>query len=87
MEPKDQNYTTDQGEIRRWVVITQDILGDKEINAQDKILLAYISSFERYYASNASAAEFLGLSERIVERSKQKLTITRGKLSNATWTS
>jgi len=74
MEPTNQNYTTDQGEIRRWVVITQDILGDKEINAQDKILLAYISSFERYYASNASAAEFLGLSERIVERSKQKLT-------------
>lgn len=74
MESTNQNYQDEHGEIRRWVVITQEILGAKDINAQDKMLLAYISSFEQYYASNASAAEFLGMSERMVERSKQKLT-------------
>lgn len=62
------------GELRRYVVITHEILGSKELNPNDKLLLAYISSFEQYYASNASTAEFLGLSERMVERSKQKLT-------------
>lgn len=70
----DQNYQDDHGELRRWVVVTQEILGAKDINAQDKLLLAYISSFEQYFASNASVAEFLGLSERTVERSRQKLT-------------
>lgn len=74
MEPLNQNYQDPHGEPRRWVVITQNILGAKDINAQDKLLLAYISSYEQYYASNASAAEFLGLTERVVERSRQKLT-------------
>lgn len=74
MEPIDQNCQDNAGELRRWVVVTQEILGAKDINAQDKLLLAYISSFEQYFASNASAAEFLGLTERVVERSRQKLT-------------
>lgn len=74
MDTSDQNYQDNPGELRRWVVVTQEILGAKDINAQDKLLLAYISSFEQYFASNASAAEFLGLTERTVERSRQKLT-------------
>lgn len=62
------------GELRRYVVITQDLLGASDLNANEKLVLAYISSFDEFYASNASTGEFLGLSERIVERAKQKLT-------------
>lgn len=66
----DQN---NPGEYRHYIVLTENILGAKDINASDKMLLAYISAFEEYFASNASAAEFLGMSERSIERSKQKL--------------
>lgn len=62
-----------EGEPRRYVVQTCELLGRKDINANEKLVLAYISSFEQFYASNATTAEFLGLSERIVERAKQKL--------------
>ena len=64
----------EHGEIRRYVVITQALLGATDINSNEKIVLAYISSYEEYFASNKSTGEFLGLSERIVERAKQKLT-------------
>ena len=66
----DQN---NPGEYRHYIVLTENILGAKDINASDKMLLAYISAFEEYFAGNASAAEFLGMSERSIERSKQKL--------------
>lgn len=62
------------GELMRYVVITQDLLGASDLNANEKIVLAYISSFKEYYAANESAGAFLGLSTRIVERAKQKLT-------------
>lgn len=64
-----QNY----GEPIRYVVITQSILGDARLNANDKIVLAHIAGFEEFFASNQATGEFLGLSERQVERSKQKL--------------
>lgn len=66
----DQN---DSGTYRHYIVLTEDILGTKELTVNDKILLAYISGFDEFWASNASAAEFLGISERSIERSKQKL--------------
>ena len=65
-----QNY---DGVIKRWVILTQEILGAKDINTTDKIVLAYITSFEQYYSSNESAAKFLGLTERTIQLSKQKL--------------
>lgn len=68
------NNENQDGELMRYVVITQDLLGAKDLNANEKIVLAYISSFKEYYAANESAGAFLGLSERIVERAKQKLT-------------
>lgn len=66
----DQNYN---GEIKRWVVLTQDILSAKDINTTDKIVLAHISGFEQFYASNESTAELLGLTPRTVQSVKQKL--------------
>lgn len=66
----DQNY---EGEIKRWIVLTQDILGAKDINTTDKIVLAHISGFEQFYASNEATAEFLGLTPRTIQGVKQKL--------------
>ena len=63
----------ESGEIRRWVVLTQEILGAKDINNSDKIVLAHISGFEQFYASNETTAEFLGMTARNVQAIKQKL--------------
>ena len=64
---------SEAGEIKGWIVLTQDILGAKDISTTDKIVLAYISGFERYFASNETAAEFLNLTARTVQKTKQKL--------------
>lgn len=66
----DQNYDEN---VQRWVILTQNILGAKDINATDKILLAHISGFEKFYASNETTANFLGLTTRNVQVIKQKL--------------
>lgn len=63
----------EEGEIRRWVVLTQDILGAEDINATDKIVLAHISGFEQFYASNETTAAFLGMTARNIQAIKQKL--------------
>lgn len=63
----------EQGEIKRWVVLTQEILGAKDINNSDKIVLAHISGYEQFFASNETTAEFLGMTARSVQGIKQKL--------------
>ena len=66
----DESY---EGDIKRWIVLTQEILGAKDINTTDKLVLAHISGFELFYASNEATAEFLGLTPRTVQAVKQKL--------------
>lgn len=65
----DQN---DQIEAR-YVILTQSILGNKELTSSDKLVLARISGFERFFEANEKTAEFLGLSERTVREAKSRL--------------
>lgn len=57
----------------RFVQITQDILENKELNSNEKIILARISGFDHFFESNERTAEKLGLTPRIVRDAKQKL--------------
>lgn len=57
----------------RFVQITQDILENKELNSNEKIVLARISGFDHFFESNERTAERLGLTPRIVRDAKQKL--------------
>lgn len=57
----------------RFVVLTQEILMDKELTPSDKLVLARITGFETFFESPASTAEMLGLTELIVQRAKRKL--------------
>ena len=65
----DQN---DQIEAR-YVILTQSILGNKELTSSDKLVLARISGFERFFEANEKTADFLGLSERTVREAKNRL--------------
>ena len=57
----------------RYVLLTQSILGNKELTANEKFVLARISGFERFFESNENTAEFLGISERTVRTAKKHL--------------
>lgn len=57
----------------RFIQITQDILENKELNSNEKIILARISGFDHFFESNERTAEKLGLTPRIVRDAKQKL--------------
>ena len=65
----DQNYQIEA----RYVILTQSILGDKSLTSSDKLLLARISGFERFFEANETTAEFLGISERTIREAKQRL--------------
>lgn len=64
MENKDEN---------RFIILTQNILGDQSLTPCDKLVLARITGFTTFYESNAATAEFLGIGEDTVKKSKQKL--------------
>lgn len=64
MENKDEN---------RFIILTQNILGDRSLTPCDKLVLARITGFTTFYESNAATAEFLGIGEDTVKKSKQKL--------------
>ena len=64
MDGKDEN---------RFIILTQNILGDQSLTPCDKLVLARITGFTTFYESNATTAEFLGIGEDTVKKSKQKL--------------
>ena len=64
MENKDEN---------RFIILTQNILGDHNLTPCDKLVLARITGFTTFYESNVTTAEFLGIGEDTVKKSKQKL--------------
>lgn len=57
----------------RYVLLTQEILQDKSLNEIEKIILARITGFERFFEAPATTAEFLGTTELVVQRAKRKL--------------
>ena len=69
MESTNQNYQ----EEAKYAILTQKILGNKNLTPCDKLVLARISGFERFYESNETTGEFLGISADTVKKSKQRL--------------
>lgn len=69
MGPTNQNYQ----EEAKYAILTQKILGNKNLTPCDKLVLARITGFERFYESNETTGEFLGISADTVKKSKQRL--------------
>ena len=67
MDPQDQQQEA------RYVILTEDILGNPELSSNDKIVLARASGFTEFYESAEETGKFLGMNERTVRRSKQRL--------------
>lgn len=67
MDPQDQQQEA------RYVILTEDILGNQELSSNDKIVLARASGFPEFYESAEETGKFLGMNERTVRRSKQRL--------------
>lgn len=57
----------------RFVILTQDILSRPDLSSNDKIVLARATGFPELYEAAETTAKLLGMSERSVRRSKQKL--------------
>lgn len=64
-----QNYQ----EEAKYVILTQKIISNKQLTVADRLVLARISGFARFYESNEATAEFLGLGATTVAKAKQKL--------------
>ena len=67
MDPQDQQQEA------RYVILTEDILGNPELSSNDKIVLARASGFTEFFESAEETGKFLGMNERTVRRSKQRL--------------
>ena len=67
MDPQDQQKEA------RYVILTEEILGHPELSSNDKIVLARATGFPEFYESAEETGKFLGMNERTVRRSKQKL--------------
>ena len=67
MDPQDQQQEA------RYVILTEDILGNPELSSNDKIVLARASGFPEFFESAEETGKFLGMNERTVRRSKQRL--------------
>ena len=67
MDPQDQQQEA------RYVILTEDILGNPELSSNDKIVLARASGFTEFYESAEETGKFLGMDERTVRGSKQRL--------------
>lgn len=61
------------GTPNKFIVLRQEVLLDKNLNAVDKIVCARICSFDEYFESSEACAKVLGLSQVQVERAKRKL--------------
>lgn len=57
----------------KYVILTQKILGNKDLSISERIVLARISGFARFYESAEATAEFLGISTSAVHKAKQRL--------------
>ena len=57
----------------RYVVLTQDIIGDKNLSLAERLVLARMSGFSQFFESSETTGEFLGISAITVTRAKQKL--------------
>lgn len=69
MDTSDQNYQ----EEAKYAILTQKILGNKNLTPCDKLVMARITGFERFYESSETTGEFLGISADTVKKSKQRL--------------
>ena len=67
MDPQDQQQEA------RYVILTEDILSNPELTSNDKIILARATGFPEFFESAEITGKFLGMNERTVRRSKQKL--------------
>lgn len=66
------NQNQDEYTIR-YVVLTQDIIGDKNLSLAERLVLARMSGFSQFFESSEATGEFLGISAITVTRAKQKL--------------
>jgi len=57
----------------KYVILTQEILCDKQLNAIEKLVLARMSGFSQFFESAAATADLLGTTERVVKDAKRKL--------------
>ena len=57
----------------QYVILTQEILCDKQLNAIEKLILARITGFSEFFEASDKTAEFLGTTELVVQRAKRKL--------------
>lgn len=57
----------------KYVILTQEILCDKQLNAVEKLILARMSGFSEFFEAATTTAELLGTTELVVQRSKRKL--------------
>lgn len=57
----------------RFIILHREILTCKELTDTDRIVYARICTFDIYFESAESCAEFLGKTERAVQDSKRKL--------------
>ena len=57
----------------RFVILTQEILQDERLNEREKIVLARITGFDEFFESVSETANFLHMSELVVQRAKRKL--------------
>lgn len=67
MDPQDQQQEA------HYVILTEDVLGNPELTSNDKIILARATGFPEFFESAEETGKFLGMNERTVRRSKQKL--------------
>ena len=56
-----------------YLVLPFDILGAKDINTQEKLVLARVAGFREFFESSQATADFLGISKLAVERAKRTL--------------
>ena len=68
-----QNELKTVGVRKRYIVISEDILCDKNLTDTEKLVYARISAFEEYFESAEQCGEFLGKSERSVKDARRKL--------------
>ena len=57
----------------KYVILTQDIIGDKNLSLAERLVLARMSGFSQFFESSEATGEFLGISAITVTRAKQKL--------------
>lgn len=60
-------------EKRRVVVIRENILSDEHLTPTDKLIYAWVCSFDEFSESSETTAELLGLKAGTVKKSKAKL--------------